>query len=97
LGFQSKPPLATLNLFWAQLVSNVDGVVGVGLGLQTFDATPTARVKLMSIGVATAAGVITRAVAIARKANTPFFMIPPGIAIAGICPDYTLCEVLAKG
>jgi hypothetical protein len=46
---------------------------------------------------AIAAGVIARAVANASKAKANFFIIPPGVALAGICPAYATCRGLATG
>ena len=39
---------------------------------------------------------IARAVAVASKAIENFFIFPPSVALAGICPAHTLCEVLTK-
>lgn len=45
------------------------------------------------IGSANAAGASARAVAIANIAIAIFFPVPPGVAQAGICPDYISCRV----
>jgi hypothetical protein len=52
---------------------------------------------MVIVSAISAIGAIARAVAAANVAKASFFIFPPGVALAGFCPAYTLCRAPVKG